>query len=117
MKEIKVRIYRSENDNYIELWKVIDPEKGKPQYYGRYMFNNEGLWIYVSDPLGYYEWDHDVPNDVVFILCDESGNEYYRYSNADKNPLPTLEEVIKVEWNKVKRSIPHNSEDYKKDFI
>lgn len=117
MEEIKVRIYRSEDDNYIELWKVIYPEKGKPQYYGRYMFNNEGLWIYVSDPLGYCEWDHDVPNDVVFILCDESGNEYYRYSNADKNPLPTLEEVIKAEWNKVKRSIPHNSEDYKKDFI
>ena len=117
MKEIKVKIYRSEDDNYIELWKVIDPEKGKPQYYGRYMYLNEGLWIYVSDPLGYCERDHDVPNDVVFILCDESGNEYYRYSNADKNPLPTLEEVIKAEWNKVKGSILHNTEDYDKDFI
>lgn len=117
MKEIKVRIYRSEDDNYVELWKVIDPEKGKPQYYGRYMYLNEGLWIYVSDPLGYCERDHDVPNDVVFILCDEKGNECCRYSNADENPLPTLEEVIKAEWNKVKGSILHNTEDYDKDFI
>ncbi len=117
MKEIKVRLYRSEDDNYIELWKVINPEKGKTQYYGRYMHNNEGLWIYVADPLGYCERDHNVPDDVVFILCDENGKEYYRYSNADENPLPTLEEVIKAEWNKVKGSITHNAENYAKDFL
>lgn len=117
MNEIKVRLYRSEDDNYIELWKVINPEKGKPQYYGRYMYQNEGLWIYVADPLGYCERDHDVPNDVVFILCDEKGKEYYRYSNADENPLPTLEEVIKAEWNKVRGNITHNAENYAKDFL
>lgn len=117
MSEIKVRLYQSENDSYIELWKVIKPEKGKPQFYGRYTYNGKGTWCYVADPLGYCEMDHDVPDDVVFILCDESGNECCRYSNADENPLPTLEEVIKAEWNKIKASIPHNAENYEKDFF
>lgn len=117
MKEIKVRLYQSENDSYIELWKVLNPKKGSPQYYGRYMYQNAGLWVYVSDPLEYCERDCDVPDDVVFILCDENGNECFRYSNADENPLPTLEDVIKAEWNKVKGNIPHNAENYDKDFI
>ena len=33
MKEIKVKKSRNEDDNYVELWKVIDPMKGVPQYY------------------------------------------------------------------------------------
>lgn len=116
MKEIKVRLYRYEDDNFVELWKVIDSVKGEPRYYGRYMYHNEGTWYYVCDPLGYCELHHSVKDDVMFILCDEKGNEYLRYSNADDNPLPKLQEYIKMEWDKHKDKILHNVENHEKDF-
>jgi hypothetical protein len=80
------------------------------------MYGNEGTWYTVSDPLGYCELDCHVKDDVMFILCDTDGNEYYRYSNADKNPLPKFETVIRMEWDKVKDKIPHNTENHSVDF-
>ena len=93
MKEIKVKKSRNEDDNYVELWKVIDPMKGVPRYYGRYTYKDEGTWYYVSDPLGYCELDRAVENDVMFICCDDSGKECARYSNKDANPLPKFETI------------------------
>jgi hypothetical protein len=116
MKEIKVRLYVSENDDYVELWKVINPEEGKPDYFGRYTYADEGTWYYVCDPLGYCELDHSVGKDVMFIVCDNNGNEVCRYSNADKNPLPKFETVMHNEWSKIKDSLPHNIENHTADF-
>lgn len=116
MKEIKVKLHYGENGDYVELWKVIKPVPGEPKYYGRYTYMDEGTWYYVSDPLGNCELSHSVPGDVMFILCDEKGNECTRYSNADENRLPKLETVIKNEWQKVKDKLPHNTENYEDDF-
>ena len=60
MTEIKVYLYASENDCYVELWKSVDEEK----YYGRYTYNDAGTWYYVCDPLGYCELDHTVNDDI-----------------------------------------------------
>lgn len=111
-KEIKVYKYYDENDCYVELWKVVGEEK----YFGRYDSNNEGTWYYVADPLGYCELDGKVSRDIVFILCDEKGNEYYRYSNGQSNPLPTFNAYIKQMWKKVKDTIPHNTENDEANF-
>lgn len=116
MKEVKVRLYCEENDSYVELWQVINPVKGKPQYYGRYTYMDEGTWYYVSDPLGYRELDHTVKDDIVFICCDINGNECVRYSNADKNPLPKFKTVMKEQWKSVSKNIVHNEEDTVKNF-
>ena len=111
-KEIKVHKYYDENDCYVELWKVVGEEK----YFGRYTYNNEGTWHYIADPLGYCELDRPVSNDVMFILCDEEENEYYRYSNGQPNPLPTFNAYIKQMWKKVKDNIPHNTENDEANF-
>ncbi len=111
-KEIKVYLYANENDDYNELWKVVDEEK----YYARHTFNNEGIWYYVCDPLGYCELDYKVPDDVTFIMCDSEGNEYFRYSNGEPNPLPKFADYIKMQWQKVKDNIPHNTENDEVNF-
>ena len=115
-KEIKVTLIRSENDDYNELWKVIIPVKGQPIYYARHMYKNAGTWYYVADPLGYCELDRPVPEEYVFICCDEKGNECVRYSNADSNPLPKFSDVMKEEWEKISKHIPHKQEDFQKNF-
>lgn len=116
MKEIKVKISRNEDDNYVELWKVIDPMKGVPRYYGRYTYKDEGTWYYVSDPLGYCELDRAVENDVMFICCDDSGKECARYSNKDANPLPKFETAMKIQWEKICKNIDFNKENITANF-
>lgn len=116
MKEVKVKLYQEENDDFIELWKVINPQKGEPKYYGRYTYADKGTWYYISDPLGYCEMDHAVKEDVVFILCDEDGKEYIKYSNADKNPLPKFDTVMKKEWKKVCENLSCTKEEMTKNF-
>lgn len=116
MKEIKVKLYRHEDDSYVELWKVLSPQKGEPKYYGRYTYGNSGTWYTIHDPHGYCEMGSPVSNDVMFLLCDEKGEEYFRYSNADENPLPKLETVVSMEWDKIKDSIQHNTENHTADF-
>lgn len=111
-KEIKVCLYAHENDSYHELWKVI----GEERYYVRSTFNDEGTWSSVSDPLGYCEPDTTMPDDVMFVLCDAEGNEYFRYSNAQRNPLPKLETYINMQWQKLKDNVEHNTENLTANF-
>ena len=79
MREIKVQLYRGEDDNYVELWKTVEEIEGKHRYYGRYTYGNEGTWYSVCDPLGYCELNAPMADDVMFICCDENGNEVIRY--------------------------------------
>ena len=109
--EIKVKKYCEENDDYVELWKVIGAQKGMPRFFGRYTYGDQGIWYYISDPLGYCEMDHQVADDVMFILCDESGNECCRYSNADDNPLPKLDTVITQEYEKISDKLDQHAKD------
>lgn len=116
-KEIKVRKHADENDSFVELWKVLDHVKGEPEYYGRYTYGFEGTWYYVADPLGYCELDHPVKDDVVFICCDENGNECVRYSNVDKNPLPTFKAFMQEKWKEFCSNIESNQTDMTKEFF
>lgn len=111
-KEIRVHLYRNENDDYVELWKVFDEKK----YYGRYTYNDWGTWYYVSDPLGYCELDHQVPNDITFVCCDVNGKEQCRYSNADPNPLVKFETYVKRKWSQYKKKVQANEENFEKEF-
>lgn len=113
-REIKVFKAYEENDDYVELWKTFDEEK--PIYYGRYTWNDLGIWYHVADPLGYCELDSQVADDVMFICCDAEGNEQCRYSNADPNPLVKFETYIKAQWDKYKDNLPVNEENYEKNF-
>lgn len=104
-KEVKVSLYLSENDSYVELWKNINPKKGEAEYYGRYTYQDKGTWYYVSDALGYCELSFPVSKETVFLCCTKDGKEYCRYSNADANPLPKFETVVKAEWEKAKKKL------------
>lgn len=116
MKEIKVQLYRNENDSYVELWKTLEPVNGKPKYYGRYTYADLGTWYYVCDPLGYCELDSQVKDDIMFIICDENGNECVRYSNADENPIPKFSTYMKKKWEEFSKNIEHNVENYTLNF-
>ena len=109
-KRIKVQLVRGEDDNYNELWKVVKEKK----YYCRNTWG-KGTWYYVCDPLGYCELDREVENDVVFIVCDENGNELFESSNGGKS-FPKFETVVKEKWNEVKKSITHNTENLTANF-
>jgi len=115
-KEIKVKLYRNEDDNYVELWQVVEHKQGTPKYYGRYTYGTEGTWYYICDPLGYCELDYPVKDDVVFILCDDNNNEVLRYSNADKNPLPKFNLFMKQKWNEFSKDLTYNRENFEVDF-
>ncbi|WP_346961315.1 hypothetical protein [Clostridium sp.] len=111
MKEVQVQLNRTEDGNYNELWKVV----GENQYYARHVYHGQGIWYYVSDPLGYCELDYPVKDDTIFTICDSKGNELFRNSNANE-PFPTLEIVTMNEWNKVKEKYSVITEDTEKDF-
>lgn len=116
MKEIKVKLYRQEDGNYVELWEVINPQENNSKYYGRYTYHDIGTWYYVADPLGLCELDHVVENDIMFILCGENGDEYFRYSNAEENPLPKFKTYMKQKWNEFSENIKHNIENMNTNF-
>ncbi len=111
-KEIRVQLYRGENDDYVELWKVV----GEKKYYGRYTYNDEGTWYTVCDPLGYCELNTTVSKEITFIICDCNGKELFRHRNGEPNPLPKFDTFVKMQWAKVQANIPHNTEDESKNF-
>lgn|GEM_PF-2658811 len=108
MRKIKVKLYAHENDSYVELYKVISGDT-KVEYFGRHTnsFGDDGVWYFVSDPLGYCELDHECSNEYVFIVCDKKGKELFHDSNGKpRNPFPTLERKAKIEWEKITGKYP-----------
>lgn len=81
-KTLKVKIVRYENDDYIELWKTIQPKGNTPKYIG-ICTSGEPYWIYVCDPLGYCENNGIIEDDVTVIVCDENCNKLFITSNKD----------------------------------
>lgn len=111
-KEIRVYKYAEENGSYNELWKVVGEEK----YYVRATESRWCSWYSVCDPLGYCERNEYMPEDVMFVLCDEEGNEYMRYSNGMDNPLPKFEDFVKEKWQFIKANVQHNTENLTANF-
>ena len=103
MREIKVQLYSGEDDNYVELWKTVEEIEGKHRYYGRYTYGDEGTWYSVCDPLGYCELNAPIADDVMFICCDENGNEVIRYSNADAKDTVKGELVFRGKVGQINR--------------
>lgn len=99
MEPIKVRLYRTEDDNYNELWKEVGSRGGR--FFCRHTFRGAGLWYHVCDPLGYCELDYPVDDEQVFVVCDSDGNPLFEDSNGRGSPFPTLEAVCKAEWAKL----------------
>ena len=100
MKEIKVKLKYHENDDYNELWLEING-RGNNRYYARHTYGWTGTWYFVSDPLGYCELDHPCPDDYIFIVCDQKGNELFRSCNGDDScNFPCLRAMEIDEWNK-----------------
>lgn len=109
-KEIKVHMLRSQDDNYNELWKVV----GEKKYFCRHVYGLP-VWYFVCDPFGYCELDYSCNNNYIFIVCDSKGNEMFATSNIDAS-FPTIENVCRMEWNRIKADYPYISEDADKDF-
>lgn len=115
-KEIQIQICYHENDSYNELWKVVGTPKGTAGTYYVRATEGGGYWYTVGDPLGYCERDCGVENDVLFIICNPSGEPVGASSNI--NPIfPTLKQAAKKEWEKIKGDLNHIAEDTTKDFF
>ena len=112
MGEIKIKLYAHENDNYVELYKVIEG-KTNQKYIARvtYGSGDDGEWYFVADPLGYCELDYACPKDYVFIICDSNDKELFCDSNGEiKNPFPTLERKATLSWNEIMHDHPCKKE-------
>lgn len=107
MRKIKVKLYANENDNYVELYKVISGDT-KCKYFARYTYGgDDGIWYFVADPLGYCELDYVCSNEYVFTVCDQNGKELFNDSNGEiKNPFPTLERKAQLVWQTIKDGYP-----------
>lgn len=115
MKEFKVKLKYHENDDYNELWLVINGMKAN-QYFARNTYGWTGMWYFVSDPLGYCELDHPCPNDYIFIVCDQKGNELFRSCNGDDScNFPCLRAMEIDEWNKFIEASKQNITSFSRD--
>ena len=114
-KEIQIQIYYHENDNYDELWKVVGTPKGAAGKYYVRATEYGGCWYTVCDPLGYCERNSMVKDNVLFIICDVDGREIGASSNVNSE-LPTLRQVAKAEWDRVKDSENYVAENAVKNF-
>lgn len=112
MFEFKVKLKYHENDSYNELWQVV----GEQKYFARHTYNG-GIWYFVTDPLGYCELDYPCPDDYIFIVCDQKGNELFKSTNADDScNFPCLRELRRREWNKLKNSLQIYEENSELNF-
>lgn len=100
-KFYKIELYRTEDDCYNELWKVV----GEDKFVIRHVC---GLPYFaaVSDPLGYCEMDYTLNDNNIFIVCNNS-RELFGLSNLDGAEFPTLKETCRNEWNRIKSEYPH----------
>lgn len=113
IEEMKVRLHHIDTGNCLEVWQS-EPNKKKTIWLGRYTYGPH-LWYYQFDaPYGYCEPCYPVSPSVEFICCDKNWNEVLRDSN---NPVrhfiwfPSLEELCKREWTKVKDKYPSTTKD------
>ena len=114
-QEIQVQIYHYENDNYDELWKVVGTPKGEAGKYYVRATEYGGCWYTVCDPLGYCERNCTVKEDVLFIICNPEGNPIGASSNVNPE-FPTLKQKARAEWERIKDSVNHITEDKTKNF-
>ncbi len=120
MKTTEIKVKYVNEENCLEIWKVISPEAGMPKYYGRDISDMERDWVYVADPEGYREKEGYVSDDVVFVICNEKKKECLRDSNGNHNPdFKTKEETIMEAWDVVSGQIPvvHNIANWLHTFL
>lgn len=101
MKEIEVRLLRTDSGNCMEIWESRR-RKGVPsRYFARDTYGSHA-WSHLCDaPYGYCEKDCHVSPDIVFVICDRRWNPLLRVSNAADSPdFPTLEELCLAQWKK-----------------
>lgn len=111
--EIKVRLHHTDTGNCLEVWQSELNNK-KSIWLGRYTYGPH-LWYYLSDaPYGYCEPCYPVNPSVEFICCDKNWSEVLRDSNnpvRHPNWFPSLEELCKREWTKIKDKYPNTTKD------
>ena len=102
-KEIRVSLYATENDSYVELWKVHGE---KNAFIGRFVYGMP-TWVYVSDPLGYCEMDYDIHPDVEVIVCTPDGKDLFATRNGDGSAaFATMGATAKREFNAYREKHP-----------
>lgn len=104
------------NDSYVELWEVLKDKEGTGRYYGRYVYGDEGAWYHISDPLGYCEMDHQIDDDVTFVICDQDGNPLFENSNAD-SPFPTFSKTLQAKWEEMQGRLSSRESDELTDTL
>lgn len=113
-KTIRVYLYATANDSYVELWKVVNQD----DFIARYVFGAK-TWCYVSDPLGYCELDYQMSDDIDVIVCTPEGKELFATRNGDgTSQFPTMEAAIKKEFAAYRKEhpeiIPCDQEGYQR---
>ena len=106
IKEFRVKLEIHENDDYVEVWKVIVKKNEKKRYFARYTYG-EGEWFFVADPHGYCELDSRCPDNYVFIVCDQNGKELFRSCNGDDSrKFPPLRVLAKQKFAEFAKEHP-----------
>ena len=100
-KQIKVRLYSTENDDYNELWKVVG---SKNRFFARHVFGRP-TWYYVCDPLGYCELDSPA-DDIDFIVCSQKNKPLFTSNNHDRETeFKTFAETARDHFCKINSSL------------
>lgn len=117
--EIKVRLHHTIRDIYLEVWQSETINK-KTLWLGRYTYGPH-LWYYLSDaPYGYCEPVCHINPSIEFICCDKDWKEVLRDSNnavRHSNRFPSLEELCRKEWAKIKDKYPDTTKDCICDWL
>lgn len=111
--EMKVRLHHTDTGNCLEVW-LSKTKNKKLVWLGRYTYWPH-IWYYLSDaPYGYCEPCYPVNPSIEFICCDKNWNEVLRDSNnpvRHPNWFPSLEELCKTEWTKIKGEYRNTTKD------
>ncbi|MSS38596.1 hypothetical protein [Clostridium porci] len=103
-KEVKVSLCISENDSYVELWKNINPKMGEAEYYGRYTYQDQGTWYYVSDALGYCELFSQYRRKSYFFAARKTGKNIAGIPMLIRIRCPNLKPLSRQSGKKQRRN-------------